>query len=166
MIESEAVVGHSLCKVALPQRAAAVQRSAGDLTDDLIEFSPPAGSGHLNSPKVVVEVHGAVFQPHRMVESGRDVDQPLPQGVEQVQPPRDGPPKHVECELAVEVGGMDDRDFEGVRVQVRCLAVQQHGVHAVESLHVPTPFAADVSIEADGVRTRARVRQHGHAWPP
>ncbi len=49
----------------------------------------------------------------------------------------DGPSKHVECELAVEVGGMDDRDLERVRVQVRRLAVQKHGVHAVESLHVP-----------------------------
>ena len=36
----------------------------------------------------------------------------------------------------VEVGGVDDRDLERVRVQVRRLAVQKHGVHAVESLHV------------------------------
>jgi hypothetical protein len=81
--QSEAVVrGHSLGEVELPQRVAAVQGSAGDVSDDLIEFSPAAGGGHLNTPKVVVEVHGAVFQPHRMVESGRNVDEPVPQRVE------------------------------------------------------------------------------------
>src|SRR4029077_8175819 len=89
--------------------------------------------------KVVVQVDGAVFQPHGVVESGRDVDEPVPQRVEQVQPPGDGPSEHVEGELAVEVRGVHDCDLERVRVQVRRLAVQQHGVHAVESLHIPPP---------------------------
>ena len=104
--QSEAVVGHALGEVELPQRAAAVQGSAGDLPDDLIEFSPAAGGGHLNPAQVVVEVDRAVFHPHRMVEPGRDVDEPVSQRVEQVQPPRDGPAEHVEGELAVEVGGV------------------------------------------------------------
>ena len=112
--QGEAVVGHALGEVEFPQRAAAVQGSAGDLTDDLIEFSPTARGGHVNTPKVIVEVHGAVFQPHRMVESGRNADQLVTQRVEQMQPPCDGSPEYVEGELAVEVGGVDNRDLERV----------------------------------------------------
>ena len=65
------------------------------------------------------------------------------QRLEKMQPPCHGPPEHVEGELArlcrPVVGGVHDRDLERVRVQVRRLAVQQHGVHAVESLHIPPP---------------------------
>jgi hypothetical protein len=35
---------------------------------------------------------------------------------------------------------VDDRDLQRVGVQVRRLAVQKHGVHAVESLHIPPPM--------------------------
>ena len=85
--QSEAVVGHSLCEVELPQRAAPVQGRAGDLTDDLIEFTPAAGRGNLHTAQVVVEVDWAVLQPHRMVQSSRNVDELVAQRVEQMQPP-------------------------------------------------------------------------------
>lgn len=60
-----------------------------------------------------------------------------PYGHVEVQSSLNRPAKVIERESALELGGMDDGHLQGVRVQVRCLAVQQHGVHAVESLHTP-----------------------------
>ena len=138
--QGEPIVGHPLGEMELPQRAIAVQRRAGDLADDLVELAAAAGAGHLHPAQVIVEVDLAVLHPHRVVQLPRDVDEPVAQRVQQVQPALDRPSKHVEVEVAVEVGSVDDRDLQGVRVQVGGLAVQQHGVHAVESLHAhPVP---------------------------
>ena len=46
--QSEAVVGHPLGEVELPQRFGAVQGSARDLADHLVEFAAAAGAGHLH----------------------------------------------------------------------------------------------------------------------
>ena len=135
--ERETVVGHALGEMELPQWVAAVQRCARDPADHLVEFASAAGCGHLHAAQVIVEVDRAVFQPHRVVQFPRDVDQPVSQRVEQVQPARDGPSEHVEGELALVVGGIDDRHLQRVGVQIRRLAVQQHRVHAIESLHIP-----------------------------
>ena len=135
--ESEAVVGQSLGEVEFPQRVATVQRAAGDLADHLVEFAAAAGSRHLHPAQVIVEVDFAVLHPHRVVHLPRDVDEAVAQRVQQMQAAPDRLSKHVKGEVAVEVGGVDDRDLHRVGVQIGRLAVQQHGVHAVESLHVP-----------------------------
>lgn len=134
--EREAVVRHSLGEVELPQRVGAVERCAGDPSDHLVELAATARARHLDTAQVIVEVDRAVLEPHRMMQLPRDVDESVPQRVEQVQPSGDGASEHVERELAVEVGGVDDRHLQRVRVQVGRLAVEQHGVHAVESLHI------------------------------
>ena len=156
--QSEAVVGHPLGEVELPQRSAAVQWRAGDLADHLVEFAPAAGVWDLHPAQVIVEVDRAVLHPHRMVQSPRDVDESVPQWVEEVQAARDGPAEHLEVELALVVGGVDDRHLQRVGVQVRRLAVQQHGVHAVESLHnTPRLRMGSISKHSD---TRDRWVSH------
>ena len=75
-----------------PTTTAAVQRRAGDLADDLIEFAPATGSGHLDPAQVVV-------QPHPMVQLQRGVDELVPQRIEQVQPSGQGPAEDIEPEV-------------------------------------------------------------------
>lgn len=116
--ESKPVVGHPLGEVELPQGAVAGQRSAGDLTDHLVEFAAAARAGYLHPTQVVIEVDLAVLHPHRVVQLPRDVDQAVPQRVEQVQAALDRLAEHLETEVAVIVRGVDDRHLQGVRMQV------------------------------------------------
>ena len=82
--QGEAVAGHLLGEVKFPKRAGAVQRSAGDVADDLIEFPPTARGGHAHAAEVVVEIDRAILEPHRMVKPPGDVDEPVAQRVEQM----------------------------------------------------------------------------------
>ena len=84
--EREFVVGHPFGEVKLPQRPAAIQWRAGDLPDHLVELSAATGGGHLHSPQVVIQVDLAILQPHRMVQSPRNVDELVAQRVQQMQP--------------------------------------------------------------------------------
>ena len=106
--QGEAVVGHPFGEVELPQRPVAIQGSAGDLADDLVELAPAPGTRDLHPAQVIVEVDVAVLQPHRVVQLPRDLDEPVAQRVEQVQATLDRSAEHLERELAVEVGGVDD----------------------------------------------------------
>jgi len=109
---------------------------AGDFPDHLVELSATAGGGHLNSPQMVVEVDVGVLQPHRVMQSPWNVDELVAQRIQQMQPAEQRAAKHVEGEVAVAICIIDDRDLQGVRVQVGRLAVQQHRIHAVQPLHV------------------------------
>jgi hypothetical protein len=82
--ERKAVFGHPLGKVKLPERTAAVQRCARDLTDDLVEFAPTTGVRHRYPTQVVIQVNLAVLQPNRMMQPIRDVDQLVAQRIQQM----------------------------------------------------------------------------------
>lgn len=82
-----------------PTTTAAVQRRAGDLADDLIEFAPATGSGHLDPAQVVVQIDRTILQPHRMMQLQRGVDELVPQRIEQVQPSGQGPAEDIEPEV-------------------------------------------------------------------
>ena len=135
--QRETVLGHPLREVKLPEGPGAVQRGTGDLADELVELAPFAGTGHLHAPEVIVEIDVAILRPHWVVQMPRNVDEPVSQRVQQMQSALDGPPEHVEVEFAIEVCGVDDCHLQRVGVQIGCLAVQEHGVHAIESLHSP-----------------------------
>src|ERR1700727_1189879 len=53
MVSSGGVVREPLDEVHLPQRAVAIQRSAADLADRLVELAAPARGGQLERPDVV-----------------------------------------------------------------------------------------------------------------
>src|SRR5271155_244766 len=84
--ERELLVGHTFGEVKLPQWVATVQRGTGDLPDDLVELSPPAGSRYFHSVQVIVKVNVAVLQPHRVMQPPRNVDKLVAQRIEQMQP--------------------------------------------------------------------------------
>ena len=121
--ERESLIGHAFGEVKLPQRTAAIQRRAGDVPDDLIELPATTGGGHLHPAHVVVQIDRAILQPHRMMQSQRNVNKFVAQRIQQMQPTQKRVPEQIEAEFTV--GGVDDCDLERVRVQVRCLAVQQ-----------------------------------------
>ena len=131
----ESVIGHAFREIHLPQGAAAVQRRACDLADHLVELAAPAGPAHPHPAQVIGQVDVRLLQPHWVVKLQRDIDQPVPKRLQQVQPPSQGAPEHLEREVSVEVGGIDDADLQRVRMDVGRLAVQQHGVPAVEPFH-------------------------------
>ncbi len=164
--EREFAVGHAFDEMKLPQWAVAIQRGAGDVTDDLVEFSPAAGGAHLYPPQVVVEVNLAVFQPHRVMQSPRNVDELVAQRIQPMQPAQQRVPEQLESELVL--GSVDDRDLERVRMQVRALGVQQHRIHAVEPLHstiiaAPTSCGEQTSGSANG---RLVGKSHPGPEPP
>ena len=142
--QREPSAGQALGEMKFPQRVGAIQRRGGHLTDDPVELPPAARRGDLYPPQVVIQVDLAVFLPHRMMQLPRDVDELVAQRFQQMQPAAHVVPEHLETELAVEVGRVDDRHLQRVRVQVRRLAVEQHGVHTVESFHAPPAFCSIV----------------------
>jgi hypothetical protein len=129
--------GQPLGEMKLPQGAGAVQRRRRDLADDLVEFSAAARCGHLHPAQVVVQIDLAVLLPHRVMQLPGNVHQLVAQWLEQMQPTAHVVAESVEAEPAVAAGRVDHRHLQRVRVQVGGLAVEQHGVHAVESLHAP-----------------------------
>ena len=137
--QSEPLIGHALGEVEFPQRLTAVQRRAGDLADHPVEFAAPAGAGDPDATQVIVQVHRTVLQPHRVMQVPWYVDQPVAQRVQQMKPARDRAAEGLEAVRGSVLAGVprriEYRDLQRVGVQVRGLAVQQHGVHAVEPLH-------------------------------
>src|SRR6202022_5022322 len=71
------------------------------------------------------------------MQSPGNLNQPVAQRFQQLESARKGTTKCVEVEFSAEVSGVDYCDLQRMRVQVGCLAVQQHGIHAVKSLHNP-----------------------------
>jgi len=142
----EPAVGQAIDEMNFPQRTAAVQRSARDVADDLIQLPPTAGTGHADAAQVVVELDLAILQPHRMVQLEWHLYELVPQGIQQRQPPPYPVAEYLEVEVTIEVGGIDDDDLESVGRDIGGFAVQQHGIPAVESLHcslLVMPSAAD-----------------------
>ncbi len=139
--DRDAVVGEALGDVHLPQRATAVQRRAGDLADQLVQFTPSARRGHPRLAHVVVEVDVVVEHPHRVVELHRNVDELVAKRRHGLQPRKGHLAEQVEV-VSVHLGHVQNADLEGVHVDFRCLRVQHQRVHTVESLHA-TPFVDD-----------------------
>ena len=158
--QGKSLVGHALGEVEFPQRLAAVQRRAGDLADHPVEFTAPAGAGDPDPTKVIVQVHRTVRQPHRVMQVPRYVDQSVAQRVQQMQPARDRPAEGLEpigrSVLARVARRIEYRDLQRVGVQVRGLAVQQHGIHAVEPLHGQTCNHPNIMIIGNSVEFVSR----------
>ncbi len=123
--ERELLICHPFGEVKLPERTASVQRGAGHLTDDLVELPPPAGSRYVHSPEVVVKVDIALLEPHRVMQPPRDVDELVAQRLQQGQPFAECPTEQLVTELTGVSGGVDDRNLQGMGMQVGCLAVEQ-----------------------------------------
>ena len=134
--DRDPVVGQTLDDVHLPQRTTAVQRRAGDLADQLIEFTAPTGCGHTLLVQVIVEVDVVVFHPHRVMQLQRDVDELVAQRRQGHQPRIRHLPEQIEVE-AVDTRHVEHADLQRVHVDLGRLAVQHQRVHAVESLHIP-----------------------------
>jgi hypothetical protein len=128
------VVRHALDEMELPQRPAAIQRSAGDLSDRGIQLAVTTWRSDLPASDVVVEVDVAIFQPHLAMQPARDVDQLIAQRFEQMQPPREGLTEAVVSEVSA-VRRVDDGDLQGVLVQVGRLVVEQDRIPASKPLH-------------------------------
>jgi hypothetical protein len=89
---------------------------------------------------VVFEVDLAVLLPHRVVELERDVDEPIAERVELVEPSVDDLTELVDAEMtALQLGYVDHRELEGVHVHRWRLAVQQHSVPPAKPLQVLPP---------------------------
>ena len=134
--DRDAVVCQTFGDIHLPQRTAAIQRSAGDLTDQLIEFPTPAGGGHPHLAKVIVEIDVVVLHPHRMMQLHRDVHELVAQRRQGHQPRIGHLPEQLEA-VAVDAGHVEHADLQRVHVDLGRLAVEHQRVHAVESPHVP-----------------------------
>ncbi len=128
--------------VHLPQRTIPVQRSAGDLADELVEFTTPARCGYRHLPQVVVDVECGVLDPHRVVQLERDVDQLIAQRPQRHQSRLRNTPEQLEAEPAVESGDVENSDLQRVHVNLGGLAVQQQCVDTVESPHCRPPLVA------------------------
>ena len=133
------VIGQALDEVHLPQRVIAVQRRAGDLADRLVELATTARRGHSPRPHVVGQVDVAVFPPHRVMQLERDVNELIAKRLQLVQPAVNDPAERVDVEVATVAIQLDHRDFEGVHMHIRCLAVQQHRIPAAQPFHLRTP---------------------------
>jgi hypothetical protein len=135
--DREAIVGHALDEIHLPQRASAIQWRGSDLAGELIELAAAAGGRHPDPSHVIVEVYLGSLDPHRVVQLERNLDKLVAQRLEQVQPTPEGAPEQLEGEVPREVGDVEHGDLDRMHVDVGCFAVQQHGIPAVESLHSP-----------------------------
>jgi hypothetical protein len=153
------VVGQAFHEVHLPQRAAAVQRRAGDLPDGLVQFASAAGRGHPPRADVVVEVDLAVLPPHRVVEAERDLDELVAERIQLVQPSGDDLPERGDVQGAPIGVQFDDGGLDGVHVHVRCFAVQQYRVPAAKPLHrCPLPIEGPYSAQAAQMTSFAPIR--------
>src|SRR5581483_5786905 len=101
-------------------------------------------------PQVIVQVDLAILLPHRVMQTPRDVNKLVAQRFQQMQSTAYVTAEHLETEFSVEVRGVDHGHLQRVRVQVGRLAVEQHRVHAVESLHTPPPAAPDTVSPGSG----------------
>src|SRR5213075_1039871 len=109
----EPIVGHALDEMHLPQRTVAIQRRAGDLAGDLIEFATTSGTRHPYPSNVVVEVYRAILEPHRVMQPQRHLDKLVAQRLEQVQPTPQGLPEQLEGEVPRELSDVEDGDLDG-----------------------------------------------------
>lgn len=129
-------------------------RSSGvlaDLADHLVEFPSAARAWHLNSPQVVVEIHLAVLQPHRVMQFERHVDQSIAQWFHQRKPLTHGLSEYVERQVTLGVSELDDADLQGTGADVGGFALEQHGIPAVESLHTCL-FSTPLCSMTNGIR--------------
>ena len=127
--------GQPFCDVHLPERAAAVQRAGGDLTDQVVELTPAARLGYDSPSDVVVQVDLDVVQPHRVMHFPGRLDQLPSERRQGAQPLIEQFANLPEIEAARHLGDIEDADLEGVHVDPGRLKVEQQGVDAVESLH-------------------------------
>src|ERR1041385_230090 len=105
----------------------------------------------------MVEVEVGILDPQRVVQPARDLDQPAPERRQEVQATLQFLLDPVERVAPGHGRGVEHRDLQRVHVERRGLHVQEPGVEAGESLHVPydaTPMADALPDLAD-LRTRA-----------
>ena len=131
--DGDAVRLKAFDEMEFPQRAVAVQRSARDLADHLVEAAPATVPRRLYPPQVVVEIELAVLPPHRVVKFPGDVDKSVAQRLQQRQTLSNLLTEYFERETRR--AAVDDRGLHGVAVYGRGLAVKQHRVVAAQALH-------------------------------
>ncbi len=149
--DRDPVVGQALGDVHLPERPIAVQRGAGDLADQLVEFAAAAWRGHPGLPDVIVEVDVVVEHPHRVVQLHRNVDKLVAQRRHRLKSRKRHGTEHVEV-VAGHAGHVEDADFQGVHVNFRRLRVEHQRVHTVESFHIhPIRRRAPTRVPAIGL---------------
>ena len=132
--DRDAVVGQPLGDVHLPQRSIAIQRRAGDLTDQLVQLAASTGRGHPDLADVVVEVDVVVDHPHRVMQLQRDVDELIAKRRHRLQSRIRDLAEHIEA-VSADLRHIEDADLERVHVDFGRLGVQHQRVHAVESFH-------------------------------
>ena len=128
--DADVAVGQALDDVELPQRAAAVERRAGDLRGHLGQLLVPAGGRRPDAADVVVEVEVGVLHPDRVVEPERHLHHPPPERRHQVEPGRDEVLDLRELVAAGHRRRIEDRRHGHVHVHARRLEVEEGGVQA------------------------------------
>ena len=94
-----------------------------------------------------------------MVELERDIDELIAERLELVQPAGDDLAERVDVEVTPVRIQLDHRDFDGVHVHVRRLAVQQYRVPAAQPFHrCPLPIEGPYSAAAAQITSFAPIR--------
>ena len=126
----------------LPQRAGAVERTAGDLGGERRELARSTGRRQRGAAHVVVEVEVGILDPQRVVQVERHGHEAAPERREQVHPL----PQQVAHPVDVERRGrrrrVEDRRAQHVHVGRGRLDGEEGGIEAGKSLHgrsLPSP---------------------------
>ena len=131
----EAVVGQALDHVALPERAAAIERAADDARHQLGDLLVVARGRHRGVAHVEVEVEARVVDPVRVVEVEGHVEQPAAQRLEEVEPALDlVAPRRQRLVVGI-VGPLVDRQARHVAELRPRLHVEERGVQPRQLLH-------------------------------
>ena len=134
----DVAVLEALDHVHLPQRAAAVERSAEDVGRELGQLGGAAGSRQGRPSHVVVDVEVGVLDPQRVVELERDLDEAPPERRQQVEPALDELDHLLEGVAAGDGGRVEDGRRRHVHVDRRRLEIEEGGIESGEPLHLPT----------------------------
>ena len=133
--DPDVTVLEALDDVHLPQRAAPVERTAGDVTGDVGQLVVAAGRGGGDAPQVVVEVEVGVLDPHRVVEIERDGGQSLPELRKQMQSALEELLDRVERVATLDRRRVERHGRRHVHVVVGRLEIQEAGVQPTQAFH-------------------------------
>jgi acetyl esterase/lipase len=133
--DADVAVRQALDDVELPQRAAPVERRAGDLGGQLGELLVSPRARGPDAADVVVEVEVRVLHPDRVVEPEGHLHDPTPERRHQVQAGLDEVLDLGELIAPGHRRRVEDGRHGHVHVHARRLEVQEGGVEAGESFH-------------------------------
>ena len=157
--DTDVAVGQALHDVELPERAAPVERGAGDLRGHLGQLPMPAGARGSDATDVVVEVEVRILDPDRVVQAERHRHDAAPERRHQVQPRLDEVLDRLEVVAALHRRRIEDRGHGDVHVHARRLEVQKGRVKARKSLHgVRLGEQVDFTCSGDGTLEPMRER--------